>query len=94
MVTMNRASWETPNVCKVVYQEKQFSWTHQVRNPTPKETAAWAKARRVARSVIAKQHADVTHGATFFHARTVHPQWRSSLKKTTTIGRHVFYAQQ
>ncbi|MGN7738578.1 cell wall hydrolase [Pseudomonas sp. 22526] len=94
MVTMNRASWETPNVCKVVYQEKQFSWTHQVQSPAPKEPNAWANARRVARTVIEKQHVDVTRGATHFHARTVRPQWRNSLKKTTAIGRHVFYAQK
>lgn len=94
MVTMNRANWETLEVCKVVYEEKQFSWTHQVNDPTPIEATAWAQARRIARTVIERKHADTTQGATHFHARTVRPQWRRSLKKTTAIGRHVFYAQQ
>lgn len=91
MVTMNRANWQNANICQVVYERKQFSWTHRTTDHTPQEPAAWAKAKRVANRVIAGHHEDITDGATHFHAREVRPVWRHSLKKTATIGQHVFY---
>ena len=94
MVTMNRASWDTDNVCDVVYERKQFSWTHRLDDLTPQEPAAWAMARSVARGVIEGHHDDITGGATHFHARAVRPDWRHSLKKVKTIGAHVFYVQR
>ncbi|GLH41387.1 hypothetical protein RS3R6_02990 [Pseudomonas atacamensis] len=94
MVTMNRANWDTTEVCEVVYQRKQFSWTHRLSDPTPQEPTAWAIAKRVAHRVIEGQHDDITDGATHFHTRAVRPAWRHSLQKTMTIGEHVFYVQR
>lgn len=94
MVTMNRASWQTSQVCDVVYERKQFSWTHSLNDFTPQEPAAWAMARRVAQRVIEGHHDDITDGATHFHTRAVRPAWRHSLKKLKTIGEHVFYVQR
>ena len=94
MVTMNRANWQASSICDVVYERKQFSWTHRVHNPSPREPAAWARAKRVASRVLDGEHDDVTRGATHFHSRAVQPVWRHALKKTTTIGRHVFYVQR
>jgi N-acetylmuramoyl-L-alanine amidase len=37
MVTMNRAGWDTRNVCPTVYKPRQFSWTHRDAQP-PGET--------------------------------------------------------
>lgn len=36
--------------------------------------------------------ADITKGATYYHADYVNPQW--GLPKTTQIGRHIFYKRQ
>jgi spore germination cell wall hydrolase CwlJ-like protein len=36
--------------------------------------------------------ADITKGATYYHADYVNPQWK--LPKTTQIGRHIFYKRQ
>lgn len=94
MVTMNRADWDTGSVCDVVYERKQFSWTNRLADFTPQEPTAWAVAKRVANRVIQGQHEDITDGATHFHTRSVRPVWRHSLKKTKTIGAHVFYAQR
>ena len=91
MVTMNRATWQSANICQVVYERKQFSWTHRENDHTPQEPAAWTRAKRVASRVIAGHHEDMTNGATHFHAREVQPGWRHSLKKTATIGQHIFY---
>lgn len=94
MVTMNRASWNAASICEVVYEKKQFSWTHRLTDTTPQEPTAWASAQHVARRVIEGQHDDITDGATFFHTRAVQPAWRNSLKKTKTIGEHVFYVER
>lgn len=94
MVTMNRAEWDTASVCEVVYQRNQFSWTHRLADFTPQEPNAWAGAWRIAHRVIEGEHDDITYGATHFHTRAVRPVWRHALKKTTTIGEHVFYVQR
>lgn len=94
MVTMNRASWDTASVCDVVYERKQFSWTHRLEDFTPKEPIAWERARQLAQRVIEGRHDDITDGATHFHTRAVRPAWRHSLKKLKTIGGHVFYVQR
>lgn len=94
MVTMNRANWDTAEVCNVVYAHRQFSWTHTIKKHKPTEAAAWRRAQRIALGVIEGRHKDKTAGATHFHERTVKPIWRHALKRTTTIGRHVFYAER
>lgn len=94
MVTMNRAEWTPSNICQVVYERGQFSWTHTKRNKTPQEPQAWKKAQAIARGVIDGNHHDITLGATHFHARRVQPGWSQTLEKTVRIGDHIFYTQR
>lgn len=94
MVTMNRAEWVPGNVCQVVYERRQFSWTHSKRNTAPQEPQAWKKAQAIAKSVIDGEHHDITHGATHFHARRVQPAWSQRLERTVSIGEHIFYTQR
>lgn len=93
MVTMNRAGWEADNVCQVVYERRQFSWTYSKRDHTPQESKAWKKAREITKGVIDGHHQDVTLGATHFHTHRVRPSWSRSLEKTVRIGSHIFYTQ-
>lgn len=37
--------------------------------------------------------ADNTHGATHYHATSIHPYWADSLRYLTTIGHHIFYTE-
>ena len=92
-VTMNRMAdprWPD-NICGVVYQPKQFSWTHMIKDHTPKKGEAWSRALRIAESVMAGDHTDNTDGAVYYHADYVNPVWNRNLKVTTKIGVHVFY---
>lgn len=93
MVTMNRADWAAANVCQVVYERGQFSWTSSKRDPTPQEPKAWKKAQTIAKGVIDGDHHDTTGGATHFHAHRVRPDWSRTLEKTVRIGSHTFYTQ-
>lgn len=107
MVTLNRVNhgnW--PNtVCGVVKEKDsnvcQFSWWCEAANKnkaikgkyTWKEKQLYNKAAKVAVDVymnyeVLKKN-DVSKGALFYHADYVNPNWK--LKKTTKIGRHIFY---
>jgi len=93
-VTMNRVyatAWPD-DVCKVVWQKKQFSWTHDGKS----DRMYNEKARRTAITlatlyVSGNLESFVTGGATHYHAAYVNPYWTNHLEKTTEIGTHVFY---
>ncbi|CAK0739986.1 N-acetylmuramoyl-L-alanine amidase [uncultured Gammaproteobacteria bacterium] len=46
---------------------------------------------RVARRAVAGQLADLTGGATHYHAHTVYPAWASGRAPSAEIGVHLFY---
>lgn len=91
--TLNRAnSSKFPSdVCKVVYQRSQFSWTSQ-RNRVIKERDTYQEIKQLVKEVVAGKHTDVTKGALYFHANTIRkPKDFGAVKCTARIGRHVFY---
>ena len=92
-VTLNRVNHDAwPNtICEVVYQNKQFSWTHTIKDHTPKEDKSWQKAKVIARDVMIGNTADPTEGATFYHAGYVNPEWNQYMKVSKIIGQHIFY---
>ena len=96
LVTLNRVNDERfpKDICSVVKQKTnstcQFSWfcmnvTKNKNNPAYEESleaALWVYANY-------EQLDDITKGAIYYHADYVNPQWK--LRKTTKIGRHIFY---
>lgn len=92
-VTMNRvAHSEWPNnICDVVYEPKQFSWTHMIKDQTPRDLDSWKTAVIVARDVMIGNTADPTEGAQFYHAGYVNPEWNQYMKVSKIIGQHIFY---
>ncbi len=92
-VTINRTEhnkWKG-SICDVVYQPKQFSWTHLIEDQTPKENKAWNKAKVIARDVMIGNTEDPTFGAVFYHANYVNPNWAEYMDLSKVIGRHLFY---
>ena len=53
-VTMNRVNSDAypDTVCEVVWQRKQFSWTHDGKSDNPKDGHAWRVALAVAKSTL------------------------------------------
>ena len=78
-------------VCKVVYQDSQFSWVKK-RKPKP-HGKPWEDAKEVASTVLLGKSADPTKGATHFHTTLIKPKWSYRLRYTRTISKHVFYRQ-
>jgi len=97
-VVMNRVqSHRFPNdVCSVVTQHRkgrtcQFSWYCDGKSDKPRDAYAMAYATMVAADVLRGEAADMTGGATHYHANYVRPYWASELEHTVTIGSHLFY---
>lgn len=92
-VTMNRAAHEKwpSTICEVVYQPKQFSWTHLIKQQTPREYKAWRTAKVIARDVMIGNVVDPTKGAVYYHANYVNPSWAKYVDLSKVIGNHLFY---
>ena len=93
-VVMNRVKDKRfpKSACAVVYQKSrgvcQFSWVCEGKKRV-RDMAMFADARRAAEDVYLGNVRDVTHGAKFYHANYVNPNW--GLKRVTQIGAHIFY---
>ena len=99
-VTLNRVkSSKYPNdICSVVFQNKQFSWTHDGKSDTPSdnvlEQKAWAMAGLVAHAAYDYWSSDFEgpiEKSVMFHADYVDPYWKSSYTRVVQIGDHIFY---
>jgi len=99
-VTLNRVKHARyPNtICDVVWQKKQFSWTHDGKSDQPStsvvEQRAWENAKKVANKALTRWLQDEegpVNGATMFHADYVTPFWASSYYRVAQIDSHIFY---
>lgn len=102
-VTVNRTVHpEFPDsICGVVYQGRgqgrrqcQFSWACDRRTDQPRNDAAWEQSQTVAYDTLYEHVDDPTHGALYFHATRVRPQWSRTMEKTSRIGRHLYYRER
>ena len=96
---MNRVeSKDFPDtVCGVVQQGMelrhrcQFSYKCDGLAETITEQEVFAEIKQLAHRMMSDGNSKLTDGATHFHTLDVNPRWDSSLKRTTTIGQHLFY---
>ena len=81
-------------VCKVVYQRRQFSWTHTRKDHTPRETEVWEEALEIAENLVTGEAELFDNGATHFLNPSkvrVMPRWTRVYDQVGQIGNHVFY---
>ena len=102
MVTLNRVNNRhfPDTVCRVVWQKKQFSWTHDGKSDQPDDPHAWKLAQRIARFAYQKYNKlterprkalDLTKGALHYYApHLTHPYWAKAHSVTREIGGHIF----
>lgn len=88
-VTINRMTDPRypDELCAVVYDPKQFSWTD--RPLIINEPDSMTQAMFVALSALFSEHSDPTDGATHFYSGDP-PGWAKSMIVTTQIGNHTF----
>ncbi len=90
-VIRNRAAKRNLTTRQVCLQRKQFSCWNSGRIDQ-----LLAKAKRHPRfseamAIVKGASTNYTGGADHYHADYCNPYWASSLKKTCTIGKHIFY---
>lgn len=96
-VTLNRVEHEyfPDNVCEVVYQRSQFSWTRNNSNTIPsKDDEMWKIALEMAENLINGEIEFFDNGAThFLNPRRVSrmPRWSRNFERVGRVGNHVFY---
>ena len=95
-VTMNRVKHPAfPNtVCEVVWEPKQFSWTHDGKSDNPDSEKAYKEVYGIAESVYNGDIVDITEGATFYHADYVNPSWNKVMTRVAKIDTHIFYTHK
>lgn len=105
-VTKNRVqSKKYPNsICSVVFQRKQFSWSHQqswstiqkvlegsVGSFKLKDRQAYQLAKTTAQNSIKGFVRVLPRDSLHYHATYVKPKWARKMQKYATIGTHIFY---
>lgn len=106
--TLERAKDEG-GVCNAVFRDKQFSWTNKhvrvirqngdvvrldlAKRLIPKDALAYRDATVVALGAIKGWYPDYARGATFYHAKSVKPDWSTKFKRVARIGQHIFYRE-
>jgi len=93
-VTLNRveASEYPDDICEVVYQRKQFSWTADPNDIDDVES--YTLAALIAEEVIDGRTADLVYGALHYYApHAADPYWANDFVIAAQIGRHVFLVE-
>lgn len=86
------------NVCEVVFQRKQFSFTHDGKSDniykykSKPDSDARKTAIAVAKKIVQsrREYPEVTH----YHATYVDPYWANDMFKVTQVGQHIFYTME
>lgn len=93
-VTLNRvASKLYPNnICDVVWQPDQFSWTNDGKSNNPQSVKRFSVAMAAAIYVYSNygRVKDPTKGAIMYHTVYIVPWWNRYYKPTVVIGDHIF----
>ncbi len=85
-----------PNtVCDVVWEPKQFSFTHDGLTDDPdsyvgyQDRIAWVTSQSVAKEALSGNTLGMT--STHYHATNVLPYWTNHYSKDGQVGNHIFY---
>lgn len=97
-VVLNRVeSRAYPNdVCDVIWQPHQFSWTNdglsdKVKFHNPRARKVWEDIVVIAIGAIEGELSDITSGSTHFHNRRVEPNWADEFVLVARFGDHLYY---
>jgi len=107
-VTINRLkhSKYPADMCSVVFQPKQFSWTHQQKYSTiisvlDADVTGMQKKDELkfhqAREIAAMQQEELTKllpkNTIFYHTHKVKPKWAAFKVRVASVGNHLFYKE-
>ena len=93
-VTINRVNNKhyPDNVCDVVWQRKQFSWTDlKAKYQIIKDEQAWVNAIQIAQLFLDGGDWSGVGKATHYHTLAVSPNWKDNDNLIAQVGNHLFY---
>lgn len=99
-VTINRVNDDRfpDTTCEVVWEPKQFSWTHDGLSDKPDlskypDKKAWKYILEFSRGFLENYEyiEDPTNGSLYYHKNTIEPFWRDNFEVAVEIGEHIFY---
>jgi spore germination cell wall hydrolase CwlJ-like protein len=100
-VTLNRvADHRYPDtVCEVVWEDKQFSWTHDGVHDDPTRMSyldqrAWESITELASGVLDGTTTKQGLTATHYHSVEVSPFWTKHYEYDGQVGSHLFYTNE
>ena len=99
MNRVNAGKWYGRTVSEVVLKPYAFScWNANDPNYSLIKTVntsngGFRLAKEIATTAYDGKLADLTGGATHYHAAGIFPYWAGSMQKTTIIGNHIFYKE-
>ena len=95
-VTINRKKstlWPD-SICNVVWQDKQFSWTHDGKSDdipleSPYQKQLWSGSVFMFVNALLNEN-DYSKCGTHYHNKYIKPWWADEMVVTTIIGNHKF----
>lgn len=86
------------SICEVVWEPKQFSWTHDGKSDVPNvskypDKKAWEYIKEFSKGFLEnfRHIEDPTKGSLYYHNFSVEPSWRDDFEVATEVGEHIFY---
>jgi spore germination cell wall hydrolase CwlJ-like protein len=99
-VTLNRVDSKSypDNICNVVWQRKQFSWTHDGKHDDPTrmnylDRVAWKQIQKAAVQILNDDSVLPGTTSTHYHADYVKPYWTKDMNYLGKVGTHLFYSK-
>ena len=90
-----KPSWKDPNKMVIVRNMCQFSWYCDGKKDVSPEGDPWRNAQMVAYEMYyLYKDANITDGATHYHAFYVKPDWAKKFILKGRVGSHIFYKQK
>lgn len=95
-VVLNRAFRDNVDICDVVFEEFQFSWTLDENLTLDLSSDAWKQSLAMAEfSLNYHFEYDYSNRAYYYYnPNVVTPDWSESMRVTARIGNHVFLTDQ
>jgi len=100
-VTLNRVADDRypSTVCDVVWEDKQFSWTHDGVHDDPTRMSyldqrSWESIQTMAQEVLDGDLTPPTITSTHYHSDKVKPFWVSHYEYDGRVGSHLFYTNE
>ena len=98
--TLNRARMEgwPPDVCAVIMEPKQFSWTSRpkhkkqikLKNNIDKQSYSLVQLATQLSIAAEMMQIDFMNGAIYYHTTSVNPTWGRKMEVVAVIGDHIF----